>query len=94
MAFNQHEFVLKTLNESIGKQPDYQIRESALKWSEKGVLTESDLESLESLLTQKNAGAETGITERIQTMETRFDIQEGAINDLLISVIPELLGGE
>ena len=52
MAFNQHEFVLKTLNESIGKQPDYQIRESALKWSEKGVLTESDLESLESLIVQ------------------------------------------
>ena len=40
------------------------------------------------------SGSETGITERMQTMETRFDAQEGAINDLLISVIPELLGGE
>ena len=40
------------------------------------------------------SGFETGITERMQTMETRFDAQEGAINDLLISVIPELLGGE
>ena len=40
------------------------------------------------------SGSETGITERMQTMETRFDAQERAINDLLISVIPELLGGE
>lgn len=40
------------------------------------------------------SGSETGITERMQTMETRLDAQEGAINDLLISVIPELLGGE
>ena len=40
------------------------------------------------------SGSETGITERIQSLETRFDTQEGAINDLLISVIPELLGGE
>lgn len=40
------------------------------------------------------SGSETGITERMQIMETRFDAQEGAINDLLISVIPELLGGE
>ena len=40
------------------------------------------------------SGFETGITERMQTMETRFDAQEGAINDLLISVIPEFLGGE
>ena len=40
------------------------------------------------------SGSETGITERMQTMETRIDAQERAINDLLISVIPELLGGE
>ena len=31
---------------------------------------------------------------RVETLETRFDAQEGAINDLLISVIPEFLGGE
>ena len=40
------------------------------------------------------SGSETGITERMLALETRFDAQEGAINDLLISVIPELLGGE
>ena len=32
--------------------------------------------------------------EYIRVQAERFDVQEGAINDLLISVIPELLGGE
>ena len=34
------------------------------------------------------------LEDRVAAMETRFDAQEGAINDLLISVNPELLGGE
>ena len=40
------------------------------------------------------SGSETGIMERMLTLETMVDAQEGVINDLLISVIPELLGGE
>ena len=32
--------------------------------------------------------------EYIRVQAERFDVQEGAINDLLISVIPEFLGGE
>ena len=44
------QYVLSTLTEQIGISMDYKIRESALSWRDKGVLTDEDLENIDSLL--------------------------------------------
>lgn len=41
--FSLHDFVLKTLRGMVGNYPEFQVREYALNWFAKGVLTEGDL---------------------------------------------------
>lgn len=41
------EFVLKTLRGMVGNYPEFQIREFALNWYAKGVLTDDDLATIE-----------------------------------------------
>ena len=48
--FNIKEFVMKTLKGMIGNYPDFQVREYALNWYEKGKLTEEDLSEIEAIL--------------------------------------------
>lgn len=45
--FSLNEFVMKTLNGMIGNYPEFQVREYALNWYSKGVLTEEDLTEIE-----------------------------------------------
>ncbi len=45
--FSLNEFVMKTLNGMIGNYPEFQVREYALNWYAKGVLTEEDLAEIE-----------------------------------------------
>lgn len=49
--FKIKEFVMKTLKGMIGNYPDFQVREYALNWYAKGILTEEDLAELDELLT-------------------------------------------
>ena len=49
--FSIHDFVLKTVVGMIHRYPDFQVREYALNWYGKGVLTEADLAYIEELLT-------------------------------------------
>lgn len=46
--FNLREFVKKGLLKAVGKMADYQIILNAVGWLEKGVLTEADLEEIQS----------------------------------------------
>lgn len=46
--FNIHDYIMKTLRGMVGNYPDFQIMEYALKWYEKGKLTEVDLAEVES----------------------------------------------
>lgn len=62
--FNIREFILKTLKGMKGNYPDFQIREYALNWYEKGKLTEDDLYEIELLLCPPEA-VEEEITEEI-----------------------------
>ena len=48
--FNIRDFIFNTLKEMKGNYPDFQIKEYALNWYDKGKLTEDDLAELEIYL--------------------------------------------
>lgn len=48
--FNIRDFIVKTLKGMKGNYPDFQIREYALNWYEKGKLNEDDLAEVELFL--------------------------------------------
>ncbi|MBQ3072984.1 MAG: hypothetical protein IJD20_06795 [Oscillospiraceae bacterium] len=45
--FDLHKFVMDTVTVMIGKEPEYKVRQYALGWLEKDVLTQEDLAALE-----------------------------------------------
>ncbi len=51
--FSIRDFIVKTLKGMKGFYPDFQIREYALNWYEKGKLTENDLSELELFLAEE-----------------------------------------
>lgn len=48
--FKIKDFVMKTLKGMIGHYPEFQVREYALNWYAKGVLTEENLSEIEEIL--------------------------------------------
>ena len=46
--FNLHDFLMDTIHGMIGKEPEYKVRQYALGWLEKGVLTQDDLAAIEA----------------------------------------------
>lgn len=46
--FSMHNFVFETILGMIGREPEYKVRQYALGWLEKDVLTEEDLASVEA----------------------------------------------
>lgn len=46
--FDLHKFVMDTVTVMIGKEPEYKVRQYALGWLEKDVLTEEDLAVVET----------------------------------------------
>jgi hypothetical protein len=46
--FNIHDFVFETILGMIGKEPEYKVRQYALAWLEKDVLTQEDLAAVEA----------------------------------------------
>lgn len=67
--FNLREYILKLLDGSIGKEPDYKIRENALKWYERGTLVEADLEAIDQLIEERNKPIEEQIGEEASSVE-------------------------
>lgn len=59
--FSMHNFVFETILSMIGKEPEYKVRQYALGWFEKAVLTEDDLAAVESRLAE--LAAEQAATE-------------------------------
>jgi len=53
--FNLNVFVMETLDAMIGKEPEYKVRQYALGWFEKNVLTEDDLAYMETRYTELEA---------------------------------------
>ena len=54
MAFNLRDFILKTIVGMVGSEPDYKVRETALGWFTKSVLTEDDLAEIDAAIEAKN----------------------------------------
>lgn len=52
--FSLRSFILKGLKLAVGKMADYQVLLNAAGWHEKGVLTESDLAELETMIDTNN----------------------------------------
>lgn len=72
--FKIRDYILKMLDESIGKEPDYKVRENALKYHEKGVLVQADLEAIDNLIEERHKPIEEQIGEEIQ-QEFPIDIE-------------------
>lgn len=71
--FNLRDYILKLLDESIGKEPDYKVRENALKWYERGTLVEADLEAIDQLIEERKKSSAEQIQEEPSSIE---EIQE------------------
>ena len=56
--FNYREFLMKGFKDAVGKMADYQVILNANGFYEKGVLTESDLAELQTLIDVKNTPVE------------------------------------
>lgn len=56
--FNLHDFVMDTIHSMIGKEPEYKVRQYALGWFEREVLTEYDLSLVEGWLADHAAAQE------------------------------------
>lgn len=53
--FNYREFLMQGFINAIGRLADYQVILNANGYFEKGVLEESDLETLQNLINEKNS---------------------------------------
>lgn len=51
--FDLKNYIMKLLIESMGKEPDYKIRENALKWYERGTLPIETLEVIDTMLEER-----------------------------------------
>lgn len=51
--FNLHDFVLTTILKMIGNVQEYQVREYALGWYTKNILTDEDMMKIEEALQPK-----------------------------------------
>lgn len=56
--FNYRNFLMQGFKDAVGKMADYQIILNANGFYEKGVLTESDLAELQTLIDVKNTPVE------------------------------------
>ena len=65
--FNLRNFVFKTLETMKNKLDEYQVRSYALSWYSKGVLTDEDMQTIESWYTAEETTAET--TEQTESEE-------------------------
>ena len=57
--FDLHLFVSRTVLSMIGKEPEHKVRQYALGWLERDVLTQEDLAEVEARYAEIEASAET-----------------------------------
>ena len=74
--FNLGSFIKNGFISAVGKMADYQIILNAAGWFEKGVLSESDLAEIQTVIDEKNARLEA---ERIAAEEATKAAESEAI---------------
>lgn len=72
--FNLGSFIKSGFIAAVGRMADYQIILNAVGWFEKGVLSESDLAEIQTVIDDKNAR----IAAEIEEVETVAEEQEGS----------------
>lgn len=56
--FDLRKFVMDTIAGMIGKEPEYKVRQYALGWLEKDVLTEEDLATVEEHIVEQTVASQ------------------------------------
>lgn len=77
--FNITNFIMSALIGMIGNYPDFQVRQYALNWYEKGKLTEENLEVIETLIELENE--EVQAENVLQETETTEELTEEPTED-------------
>ena len=73
--FVLREFIMRCIKGMVEKEPEYKVMEYALGWLDKGVLDETDLETVNSLLAPEETAEEPADTtdELDEPAETETD---------------------
>ncbi len=74
--FNEHDYIMKILRDMVGNELDYRVRQSALNWHEKGVLTVDDLAEIDALIDVKNVPSEQSTDEENEEISEAHEIGE------------------
>ena len=74
--FNLGSFIKNGFIAAVGKMADYQIILNAAGWFEKGVLSESDLAEIQTVIDDKNARIAAEEAAQIEEVETVAEEQE------------------
>ena len=76
--FNLASFIKGGFIAAVGKMADYQIILNAAGWFEKGVLSESDLAEIQTVIDDKNAriAAEEAQIEEVETVAEEQEVSE------------------
>ena len=76
--FNLASFIKNGFIAAVGKMADYQIILNAAGWFEKGVLSESDLAEIQTVIDDKNTRIAAEEAAQIEEVETVAEEQEGS----------------
>ena len=71
--FNLATFIKGGFIAAVGKMADYQIILNAAGWFEKGVLTETDLAEIQTVIDDKNARLEAARLSKEETADISVD---------------------
>ena len=77
--FKLNDYIMKLIKEMIGKEADYKVRELALGWFSKGVLAETDLAEIDTLIEEKNTAENT-----TESAEIDIEIEEQEETPLIL----------
>ena len=75
--FNLASFIKSGFIAAVGRMADYQIILNAAGWFEKGVLSESDLAEIQTVIDDKNTRIAAEEAAQIEEVETVAEEQEG-----------------
>ena len=75
--FNLGSFIKGGFIAAVGRMADYQIILNAAGWFEKGVLSESDLAEIQTVIDDKNTRIAAEEAAQIEEVETVAEEQEG-----------------
>ena len=75
--FNLGSFIKSGFIAAVGRMADYQIILNAAGWFEKGVLSESDLAEIQTVIDDKNTRIAAEEAAQIEEVETVAEEQEG-----------------